>query len=231
MLGAAILVAAALYLGAALLTGWPSIAATFAGVLLGCWTTLALLNDYAIAGSAAWGFWLPVLANWIAAWAGVASLADIETADKTLSRAVNLAIPLLFGAFLFYLWEVTVRGFGVPSVLFPAPSAIAVRFAASLRMLWEDFFQTFILGVVSGYIIGCSAGFLTAVVAHRYTFLGRGLLADRQFCFGFADCRHRADHGDVVRLRLAVEGRGRRRHHILSDAGEHARRPQCRGPY
>jgi NitT/TauT family transport system permease protein len=82
----------------------------------------------------------------------------------------------LFGAFLFYLWEVAVRGFGVPSVLFPAPSAIAVRFAASLQMLWEDFFQTFILGVVTGYIIGCSAGFLTAAVAHRYTFLGRGLL-------------------------------------------------------
>jgi NitT/TauT family transport system permease protein len=176
MLGAAILVAAALYLGAALLAGWPSIAATFAGVSLGCWATLVLLNDDAIAGYAAWGFWLAVLAIWIAAWAGVASLAAIDIGNKTLSRAVNLAIPLLFGAFLFYLWEVAVRGFGVPSVLFPAPSAIAVRFAASLQMLWEDFFQTFILGVVTGYIIGCSAGFLTAVVAHRYTFLGRGLL-------------------------------------------------------
>jgi NitT/TauT family transport system permease protein len=176
MLGTAILVAAALYIGAAFLAGWPSIVATFAGVLLGCWATLALLNDESIAGYAAWGFWLPVLANWIAAWAGVTSLAAIEIGHKTLSRAVNLVIPLLFGAFLFYLWEVAVRGFGVPSVLFPAPSAIAVRFAASLQMLWEDFFQTFILGVVTGYIIGCSAGFLTAVVAHRYTFLGRGLL-------------------------------------------------------
>ncbi|HEX4407440.1 MAG TPA: ABC transporter permease [Xanthobacteraceae bacterium] len=173
---AAIVIAAALYVLAAFLNRSAAIAATFTGVLLGCWATLHLLNDPAVAGTALWGFWLPVLANWIAAWLGVAGLADLKLADKTLARAVNLAIPLVFGAFIFYLWEVTVRGFGVPSVLFPAPSAIAVRFAASLQILWEDFFQTFILGVVTGYVIGCGAGFLTAVIAHRYTFLGRGLL-------------------------------------------------------
>ena len=138
--------------------------------------TLALLRDTTIAGYAAWGFWLPVLANWIAAWLGVAGLAAVKPRDKVASRAVDLAIPLLFGAFVFYLWEVAVRGFGVPSVLFPAPSAIAVRFFGSLWMLWQDFFQTFILGVLTGYVIGCGAGFLVAVVAHRYTFLGRGLL-------------------------------------------------------
>jgi NitT/TauT family transport system permease protein len=173
---AAILLAAALYVGAAFLARWPAIVATFAGVVLGCWATLHLLADPAVAGTARWGFWLPVLANWIAAWLGVAGLAAIKPGDKTAARAIDLAIPLLFGAFVFYLWEVAVRGFGVPSVLFPAPSVIAVRFAGSLQMLWEDFFQTFILGVVTGYVIGCSAGFLTAVVAHRYTFLGRGLL-------------------------------------------------------
>jgi len=82
----------------------------------------------------------------------------------------------LFGAFVFYLWEVAVRGFGVPSVLLPAPSAIATRFLGSLWTLWQDFFQTFILGVLSGYVIGCGAGFLIAIVANRFTFLGRGLL-------------------------------------------------------
>jgi NitT/TauT family transport system permease protein len=43
-------------------------------------------------------------------------------------------------------------------------------------MLGEDFYQTFILGVLSGYVIGCTAGFAVAVLADRYTFLGRGLL-------------------------------------------------------
>ena len=176
LLLAAIVLTAALYAGAALVTPRVSIAVTFAGVVLGCAVTLALLRDDTIAGYAATGFWLPVLANWIAAWLGVAGLAAVKPHDKAASRAIDLAIPLLFGAFLFYLWEVAVRGFGVPSVLFPAPSAIAVRFFGSLWMLGQDFFQTFILGVLTGYVIGCSAGFLVAVAAHRYTFLGRGLL-------------------------------------------------------
>jgi NitT/TauT family transport system permease protein len=170
------LLTAGLYGGAAFVTPRLSIALTFAGVVLGCGVTLALLRDDTIAGYATSGFWLPVVANWGAAWLGVAKLAAVKPHHKAASRMIDLAIPLLFGAFVFYLWEVAVRGFGVPSVLFPAPSAIAVRFFGSLWMLWQDFFQTFILGVLTGYVIGCSAGFLVAVVAHRYTFLGRGLL-------------------------------------------------------
>jgi NitT/TauT family transport system permease protein len=173
---AATLLAAALYAGAALVAPRLTIAVTLAGVVLSCYVTLALLRDPTIAGYATWGLWLPVLATWIAAWLGVARLAAVKPHDKAVSRIIDLAIPLLFGAFVFYLWEVAVRGFGVPSVLFPAPSAIAVRFFGSPWMLWQDFFQTFILGVLTGYVIGCSAGFFVAVVAHRYTFLGRGLL-------------------------------------------------------
>jgi NitT/TauT family transport system permease protein len=172
----ATLLTAALYSGAALVGPRLSIALALAGVVLSCCVTLALLRDSTIAGYATWGVWLPVLATWIAAWLGVAKLAGVKPHDKTASRTIDLAIPLLFGAFVFYLWEVAVRGFGVPTVLFPPPSAIAARFFGSPWMLWQDFFQTFILGVLTGYIIGCGAGFLVAVIAHRYTFLGRGLL-------------------------------------------------------
>jgi NitT/TauT family transport system permease protein len=171
-----VLLTAALFVLAGFVSSRTSIAVTFGGVVLGCWTTLALLRDPAIAGYAAWGFWVPVLAIWIAAWLGVARLAALKPHNKSTARAVELAIPLLFGAFIIYLWEVAVRGFGVPTVLFPAPSLIAVRFSQSLLMLWQDFVQTFILGVLSGYTIGCGTGFLVAVLAHRYTFLGRGLL-------------------------------------------------------
>src|SRR5258707_1165881 len=62
------------------------------------------------------------------------------------------------------------------AVLMPAPSATAARCASSLPTLGEDFVQTFVRGVLSGYAIGCGAGFAVAVVAHRFTFLGRGLL-------------------------------------------------------
>jgi NitT/TauT family transport system permease protein len=89
---------------------------------------------------------------------------------------VNLAVPLLFGATAFYLWEVAVRGLGVPTVLLPPPSAAATRFFASLPILAGDFTQTFIRGVLIGYAIGCGAGLLVAILAHRYQFLARGLL-------------------------------------------------------
>jgi NitT/TauT family transport system permease protein len=58
----------------------------------------------------------------------------------------------------------------------PAPSAMVVRFVSSLPVLGDDFVQTFVRGVLSGYAIGCGSGFVVAIVAHRYAFLGKGLL-------------------------------------------------------
>src|SRR5260370_41116010 len=58
----------------------------------------------------------------------------------------------------------------------PAPSAAAARFVASLPTLGQDFVQTFIRGVLIGYVIGCGAGLVVAIVAQRFAFLGRGLL-------------------------------------------------------
>jgi NitT/TauT family transport system permease protein len=148
----------------------------FAGVILTCAVTLRLLADPGVAGTAGHGFWVLVLAGWLAAALVVTGMAALKLRNEALRRANDLAIPLLFGGFLFYLWEVTVRGFGVPSVLVPSPSATVVRFAASLPTLGEDFVQTFVRGVLIGYAIGCGAGFVVAIVAHRFTFLGRGLL-------------------------------------------------------
>ena len=167
---------AVLYAGAGFAAPLVSLALGFLGVAIGCVMTLVLLRDPSIAGTATWGYWLPVLATWLVAALCVVNLAALRTRNTYVNRAINLLIPLLFGAFVLYLWEVAVRGFGVPAVLFPAPSAIGARFAASLWMLWQDFVQTFLLGVLTGYIIGCSAGFLVAIIANRYIFLGRGLL-------------------------------------------------------
>jgi NitT/TauT family transport system permease protein len=83
---------------------------------------------------------------------------------------------VLFGAFLFFLWEVVVVGAGVPSVLMPAPSAIGRRFMASLPVLRDDFIQTFVKSVLSGYALGCLSGFAVAIIADRVPFLRRGLL-------------------------------------------------------
>jgi NitT/TauT family transport system permease protein len=146
------------------------------GAVSGSAATLALLRDPTVAGSAAAGFWSMVLAVWLAAALCVMQLAATRPRAEPARRALDLAIPLLFGAVMFYLWEVLVRGFGVPPVLLPSPSAAAVRFASSLPILGQDFVQTFIRGVLIGYVIGCGAGLLVAIVAQRFSFLGRGLL-------------------------------------------------------
>jgi NitT/TauT family transport system permease protein len=171
-----VLAAALLFTGAAWIGGAWATALGFCGVLCAVTTTLALLRDADINGSAAVGFWVLVLAAWLGAILCVVELASVRPRDSASRRVLNLAIPLLFGAVVFYLWEVLVCGFGVPSVIMPAPSAAAARFASSLPTLGQDFVQTFIRGVLIGYAIGCGAGLLVAIVAQRFAFLGRGLL-------------------------------------------------------
>ena len=137
---AAVLAAAALF-ALAPFRAWLATVCGFLGVLLGCAVTLRLLADPGIAGSAASGFWLLTLATWLAAALTLTCLASLRSADRAMRGLQDLAIPLLFGAFLVYLWEVAVRGFGVPSVLMPAPSATArgssIRCRRSARTLFR----------------------------------------------------------------------------------------------
>ena len=110
---------------------------------------------------------------WIAAWALNAWLARSVWSDM---RAVRIFVPVLFGITILVMWEALVRAFGVSPVILPAPSAIAARFAVETTTLWEDFAQTVLKGALSGYIMGCAAAFLTAVLIDRSPFLTRGLL-------------------------------------------------------
>jgi len=173
----ALTLASALLFAVAAWTGETrAIAPGFAGVLCGAAITLALLRDPGVGGSAAAGFWAMMLAVWLGAALCVIQLATMRPRGDASRRTLSLAIPLLFGAVVFYLWEVLVRGFGVPPVLMPSPSAAAARFVSSLPTLGADFVQTFVRGVLIGYVIGCGAGLLVAIVAQRFAFLGRGLL-------------------------------------------------------
>ena len=83
--------------------------------------------------------------------------------------------PLAFGLSVLILWEALVRGFGVPAVILPAPSAIVARLLTSVPTLSADFVQT-IRGVLAGYLIGNAAGLIVAILIDRSPFLQRGLL-------------------------------------------------------
>jgi NitT/TauT family transport system permease protein len=123
--------------------GSRAIALGLAGGLCGAVTTLVLLRDPGIAGAAAAGFWAMVLAVWLGAALCVVELASRRPHDDASRRMLGLAVPLLFGVVVFYLWEVLVRGFGVSAVIMPAPSAAAARFFASLPTLGVDFVGNF----------------------------------------------------------------------------------------
>ncbi|MFM2357059.1 MAG: hypothetical protein RLZZ528_2795 [Pseudomonadota bacterium] len=110
---------------------------------------------------------------WLAAWALNAALAR-SALHRT--RAVRTLVPVIFGAAVLVLWEGLVRGLGVNEVILPAPSAIWATIRGNLPMLWGDFTQTILKGGLSGYLIGCGAAVLTAILIDRSPYLQRGLL-------------------------------------------------------
>ena len=140
-------------------------------------------------------------------------------------RRSSSASPLLL------VWELVVRGFAISPVLLPPPSAIGARIVASgSTILRADVVQTFVKGALSGYVIGCGAGIPDRDRRRSGAVPAPRLAAGRELRLGAADRRHGADHGHVVRLRLAVEGGGRRRHGVLPDADQHRPGPAATEP-
>lgn len=113
------------------------------------------------------------LGFWLAAWAGNVRLANSAFAR---SRAGRIAVPALFGITVLVVWEGMVRGLQVSPVILPPPSMIGARIAGNLPVLWADFVQTFVKGALTGYVMGCGAAFVTAILIDRSPFLQRGLL-------------------------------------------------------
>jgi NitT/TauT family transport system permease protein len=135
-----------------------------------------LLRLPSLGGKASWGFWMLTLAAWLLAWLLVARLSARTSRVAVGGWALNLIVPLIFGAWLLLLWQLIVVGAGVPAVLLPPPTAIWVKLVADPGQVWADFSQTFLKSVLVGYAVGCGLGFLVALVADRFAFARRGLL-------------------------------------------------------
>jgi NitT/TauT family transport system permease protein len=113
------------------------------------------------------------LVLWAAGWALNAALANGPARD---TGAVQLAVPLIFGATVLGMWELIVRGLEVPRVILPPPSEIGATLVQSTAVLWRDFVQTILKGALAGYAIGCGAAVLVALLIDRSDYLRRGLL-------------------------------------------------------
>jgi len=127
-------------------------------------------------GAAHASFFLLIAAAWLLAWRCVTVLSAIRPQNRSGDTFLRLLIPTIFGAWILILWEAITRGAGIPFVLLPPPTAVALRIANSLPLLWADVNQTIFHAVIFGYIMGCGAGFVTAILADRVDFLRRGLL-------------------------------------------------------
>ncbi len=143
-----------------------------AGLAAGAAAPLILVSAYPAGGLTLPGLWLFLIGLGLLAWCALDYLAGFGR-----GRGVaTLAAPIVFGAWLLYVWEVLVVGFGVPQILLPAPHQIGHQLALQAPVLWGDFRQTFLKAVVAGWVSGCSLGFLVAVAIDRVPFLQRGLL-------------------------------------------------------
>jgi NitT/TauT family transport system permease protein len=183
---------------AALLAGWslrwfPRLYVVSGGVtlaaVLAAWPPLHAINlqatgqvafaeplpDQGPIGPGALGIWIYLIGLGFLVWRALSLLSEAASAREA-PRALGLLVPALFGAWLLYLWQVGVTGFGVPSVLLPSPAQIATVFLGATGTLWADFYQTFLKSVLAGYALGCGSGFLVALLVDRVPFLQRGLL-------------------------------------------------------
>lgn len=140
----------------------------------GAWFEFRLLPD--LAGHAGPGFWSLLASSWLLAWCLVSKLAGLRPLARSEGFVLKILVPLLFGAWVLILWQVMVVALKVPFVLLPPPSAIFSKLMDSVPILAVDFRQTFLKAVLAGYVIGCGAGFLVAILVDRVPFLSRGLL-------------------------------------------------------
>jgi NitT/TauT family transport system permease protein len=127
-------------------------------------------------GQARAPFFLLMAALWLLAWACVTRLSALRPVAREAATVLRLLIPAIFGAWVLILWEAATRGFGIPFILLPPPSAIGLRIANSLPVLAADVRQTIFKAVLFGYVVGSGAGFIVAILADRVDFLRRGLL-------------------------------------------------------
>ena len=140
----------------------------------GVLTAAEVIGVFSLLAAPSLALWSALIATWLLAWLFIERLSRSIRAGAV--PALGLLVPLVFGVTLLVLWEVMVRGFGVPDVFLPPPSTIWGKLISSVPTLWKDFEQTFIKGVLSGFALGSLAGLIVAVLVDRSPFLKRGLL-------------------------------------------------------
>ena len=149
---------------------------SFIALLLAAWSVINLIHSLNIETTMGSEVWLFVSALWFLTWYNLVKLSAIKAKNKFMELFLTVVIPLIFGSWIFFLWEVLTIGLSVPQVLLPSPSVIWQVFDGAGKTLLADFYQTFVRSAIPGFIMGSGAGFIVAIAADKTPFLQRGLI-------------------------------------------------------
>ena len=122
------------------------------------------------------GFWPLLISIWLYGWLAVEKITHEKKITPFFRKLFFIAVPVVFGAWILFAWEVVTIGLNIPMVILPSPSLISIQFVNSLETLWADFIQTFVRAALTGYLIGCGSAFIVAILIDKSLFLRRGLL-------------------------------------------------------
>ena len=156
--------------------GWIDAGLSCGAVAGSCWAVLYDVHHLAADTTADKSIWVFILGLGFLAWRGMELFSAIYPRNKYLKLLLDMGIPAIFGAWLFFLWEAMTVGMNVPQVLLPAPSQIGEVMSNAGPTLAADFYQTFVRAVIPGFLMGSGAGFVAAIAADKVPFLKRGLL-------------------------------------------------------
>lgn len=140
---------------------------------------LAVRSLEPLIASGAWGYWTFFWGSLLAAVfaAGRVSLVEGEPGEASFVKRLRQAVPPATVPFvLLLIWQGLVVGYRVPKGIFPSVSNVYQQLAASLPVLLNDSYVTFIKEVAFGFTLGLAAGFLVGVAIAFSPFLQQGFL-------------------------------------------------------
>ena len=100
------------------------------------------------------------------------------------SRLRNLLPPLLVAIIVLGAWELGVHVLGIREFILPPPSSILAEFAAELQIFLGAGGESILFSAAratmwsafGGFVIGCGAGILTALVTSRWTIISEATM-------------------------------------------------------
>ena len=109
------------------------------------------------------GFWPLLISIWLYGWLAIEKITHQKNVSPFFRKIFLITVPIFFGIWILFAWEVVTIGLNIPMVILPSPSLIFIQFVNSLETLWADFVQTFVRAALTGYLIGCGSAFIIEI--------------------------------------------------------------------